>query len=205
MDLVERELRLEIENLRAEVARSSHNSNTGFSQTVLSQRDPAALPVAETDTSSSNIDSPIITTESEWDELYEFFHTNCRTVVAVIDDQLYSPGETVKNHPFMSAVICAIASRAVRPAKYQEYVAAVDKLIMHTFQGPVPDLLALQAMIVFVTWTGRTRLIGYIVSVATELKLHEAAILIGDQETEYTPDLVGRARTWFTLCCLDLQ
>ncbi|CAI7604995.1 unnamed protein product [Penicillium discolor] len=205
LDLVERELRLEIENLRAEVAGSSHNSNTGFSPTLQSQREPATLPVAETYTSSSSTDSPIVTTEIEWDELYEFFFTNCRTVVSVIDDQLYSPAETVKNHPFMSAVICAIASRAVRPAKYQEYVATIDKLIMHTFQGPVPDLLALQAMIVFVTWTGRTRLIGYIVSVATELKLHEAAIIIGDQETEYTPDLVGRARTWFTLCCLDLQ
>lgn len=96
----------------------------------------------------------------------------------------------------MSAVICAIASRAVRPAKYQEYVAAVDKLTTHTFQGPVPNLLALQAMIVFVTWTGRTRLIGYTLSVATELKLQEAAIIIGDEEAEYTPDLVGRARTW---------
>lgn len=202
---MERQLRLEIENLRAEVAGRSHDSNAVFSQSLLSQREPAALSVAETDTLSSNIDSPVITTESEWDELYEFFCTNCSTVVSVIDDQLYSPSETIKNHPFMSAVICAIASRAVRPAKYQEYVAAVDKLIMHTFQGPAPDLLGVQAMILFATWTGRIRLIGYIVSVATELKLHEAAILIGDENTEYTPDLVGRARTWFTLCCLDLQ
>ncbi|KGO46783.1 hypothetical protein PEX1_001800 [Penicillium expansum] len=205
LDLVEQELRLEIENLRAEVAGASHNSDAGFSQRLLSQRRPTTLSVAETDIPSSNIESSIITTESEWDELYAFFCAKCATVISVIDDQLYSPSETIKNHPLMSAVICAIASRAVRPAKYQEYVATVDKLIMHTFQGPVPDLLGLQAMIVFATWTGRTRLIGYIASVATELKLHEAAILIGDEETEYTPDLVGRARTWFTLCCLDLQ
>ncbi|CAI7636475.1 unnamed protein product [Penicillium glandicola] len=205
LDLVERELRLEIENLRAQVAAPSHDSNMGFSQTLLPHREPTALTVAETETTFSNINSPVITTDSEWDELYDFFCTNCSTVVAVIDDQLYSPDEAIKDHPLMSAVICAIASRAVRPAKYQGYIAAVDKLIMHTFQGPLPDLLGVQAMIVFATWTGRTRLIGYIASVATELKLHEAAILIGDEETEYTPDLVGRARTWFTLCCLDLQ
>jgi hypothetical protein len=105
----------------------------------------------------------------------------------------------------MSAVISAIASRAVRPETYQSHVAAVDNLIMQTFQGPLTDLLGVYAMIVFVTWTGRTRLMGYVVSVATELKLHEAAIVIGDQDTEHTPELVEKARVWFTLCCLDLQ
>lgn len=105
----------------------------------------------------------------------------------------------------MSAVIRAIASRAVRPETYQSHVAAVDNLIMQTFQGPMTDLLGVYAMIVFVIWTGRTRLMGYVASVATELKLHEAAILIGDQDTEHTPELVAKARAWFTLCCLDLQ
>ncbi|KAJ5438499.1 uncharacterized protein N7458_009497 [Penicillium daleae] len=105
----------------------------------------------------------------------------------------------------MSAVIRAIASRAVRPETYQSHVAAVDTLIMQTFQGPITDLLGVYAMIVFLTWTGRTRLMGYVASVATELKLHEAAIVIGDQDTEHTPELVENARAWFTFCCLDLQ
>jgi hypothetical protein len=101
----------------------------------------------------------------------------------------------------MSTVVCAIASRATRPEKYQRYIAETDKLIMNTF----PDLLSVYAMISFTAWTSRARLLGYIASVSTEMKLQEAAIRLGDEDAEHTQVLVSRARCWFTLCCLDLQ
>jgi hypothetical protein len=201
---MERQLRREIDTLRAEIAQISHNGNSVQHQGSFSPPNPAALP-AVSGAISSNTASPPITAESEWDELYTFFRTNCSSTIAVIDDQLFSASEAIKNHQLMSAVISAIASRAVRPETYQSHVAAADTLIMQTFQGPITDLLGVYAMIVFALWTGRTRLMGYVASVATELKLHEAAIVIGNQDTEHTPELVENARAWFTLCCLDLQ
>lgn len=201
---MEQRLRLEIDTLRAQIAQISHNGSLIQHQGSLSPLNPTALPAVSRNISSNTI-SPPHTAESEWDELYTFFRTNCSSTIAVIDDQLFSASEAIKSHPLMSAVIRAIASRAVHPETYQSHVAAVDTLIMQTFQGPITDLLGVYAMIVFLTWTGRTRLMGYVASVATELKLHEAAIVIGDQDTEHTPELVANARAWFTFCCLDLQ
>lgn len=201
---MEHQLRQEIETLRAEIAQVSHNGNLFQNQGSFSPPNPAALSAVSRNV-SSNAASASITDESEWDGLYSFFCTNCSSTVAVIDEQLFFASEAMKNHRLMSAVIRAIASRAVRPETYQSRIATVDNLIMKTFQGPMTDLLGVYAMIVFVTWTGRTRLMGYVASLATELKLHEAAIVIGDQDTEHTPELVEKARAWFTLCCLDLQ
>ncbi|KAJ5578606.1 uncharacterized protein N7459_007570 [Penicillium hispanicum] len=203
LDLMERQLRLEIDTLRTELAQT-HPGKLAHPQSSLSPSNEVALP-AMSRAISSNTASPLVTIESEWDELYTFFCTNCSTIISVVDDQLFSATEAIRNHSLMSAVICAVASRAVHPERYLSKVAAVDNLIMQTFQGPTLDLLAVYAMIIFATWTGRARLMGYIVSVATELKLHEAAILIGNQDTEHTPELVEGARAWFTLCCLDLQ
>ncbi|CAI7567171.1 unnamed protein product [Penicillium pancosmium] len=204
IELIEQQLRQEIDTLRAQVAKLSHDSNLVSHKASLSPLNPAALSTVSRNI-SFNTASPPITDESGWDELYGFFCTNCSSTIAVIDDQIFLASEAINNHRLMSAVISAIASRAVCPEKYQSHVAAVDNLIMQTFQGPMTDLLGVYAMIVFVIWTGRTRLMGYVASVATELKLHEAAILIGDQDTEHTPELVEKARAWFSLCCLDLQ
>ena len=201
---MERELRQEINTLKtklAEVLDPEKRAHLQSSSSPCNQIAPSTMPTSIT----SSTASPSITSESEWDELYTFFCTNCSTVISVVDDQLFLAVEAIKNHQLMSAVICAIASRAIRPETYQSQVAAVDILIMQTFQGPTIDLLGVYAMIIFATWTGRARLMGYIVSVATELKLHEAAIIIGDQNTDHTPELVASARAWFTLCCLDLQ
>ncbi|CEJ61253.1 hypothetical protein PMG11_09790 [Penicillium brasilianum] len=204
LDLMERQLRLEIEILRTGLAQNSPTVEPANPHDSLLPPNTAVLSAVSRDI-TSNTASPTITAGSEWDELYTFFRANCSTVIAVIDDQLFLTSEAIKNHPLMSAVIRTIASRAMRPETYQSHVAAVDKLIMHTFQGPVPDFLGVYAMMLFATWTGRTRLMGYVASVATELRLHEAAVLIGNKDIDHTPELVESARAWFTLCCLDLQ
>lgn len=53
-------------------------------------------------------------------------------------------------------------------------------------------------------WTGRTRLWGYVASIAAELGLNTAALQLHDDTVEQTVEAVERARTWFTLCCFDL-
>jgi len=200
LNLLEGQLRAEIQVLRTTLEQASSHRD---SEQISSADQRINLPVDYDKT--YDIVSHSTTTECEWDELYAFFRSNCTTVVAVIDDQLYSPASVIRQHPLMSTVICAIASRAIRPEKYQRYIAETDKLIMNTFHGPVPDLLSVYAMIIFTAWTSRTRLLGYIASISTEMKLHEAAIRLGDEDAEHTQVLVSRARCWFTLCCLDLQ
>lgn len=105
----------------------------------------------------------------------------------------------------MSTVICAIAARAIKPGKYRQLLANIDQLITSTFQGPTPDLLTLYAILLYTVWTGRLRLLGYVASIAGEMKLHEAALQLDEEGVEHTEFLVSRARGWFTLCCIDLQ
>ncbi len=105
----------------------------------------------------------------------------------------------------MSTVVCAIASRAVKPERYLAFLEAADRLIQRTFQGPAPDLLCVKAIMLLSAWTGRARVWGYVASLASELKLHVAALQLDDESVEQNEELVDRARTWFTLCCFDLQ
>lgn len=210
---MEGQLRAEIQELRAIIAQSSSHSTcaTGLEhgQNLSLQARQGTNPKQDVtrsleDNNQPNVLVPACVTNDEWDELYAFFLENCSTIIAVIDDYLFSQTDVVKQHPLMSTVICGIAARAVKPARYHHYVAEADKLIMSTFQGPSPDLLSIYAMMMFSTWAGRPRLLGYIASLSNELKLNEAAIILGDEDAEHTEDLVGRGRCWFTLCCLDL-
>ncbi|RAK95080.1 fungal specific transcription factor domain-containing protein [Aspergillus ibericus CBS 121593] len=145
-----------------------------------------------------------IVSESEWEELYDFFYENCRTVVGFMDDQIYHPKGLVRQHPLMSTVICAVAARAIKPEKYQSYLAEADELVKNTFVGPSPDIQAVRAMMLLGALAGRSRLWGYVASLAAELGLNTAALKLGEDDTEHTFSLVERARTWFTLCCFDL-
>ncbi|PYI07542.1 hypothetical protein BO78DRAFT_396400 [Aspergillus sclerotiicarbonarius CBS 121057] len=145
-----------------------------------------------------------IVSESEWDDLYDFFYENCRTVVGFMDDQIYQPKGLVRQHPLMSTVICAIAARAIRPEKYPAYLAEADELVKNTFVGATPDIQAVRAIMLLSALAGRTRLWGYAASLAAELGLNTAALQLGEDDTEHTSSLVERARTWFTLCCFDL-
>ncbi|KAL5332525.1 hypothetical protein BJX70DRAFT_392914 [Aspergillus crustosus] len=123
-------------------------------------------------------------TDPNWEKTYAFFFANCSTVVAVVDDLCFSPAQAVRKHPLMSAVIRATAPRAPEPERYYDHTAKVDQLIMNTFQGPVPDLMGVNAMMAFAAKIARGG---------------------GGGDAEHTPELVSRARCWFTLCCLDLQ
>ncbi|PWY87961.1 hypothetical protein BO94DRAFT_565816 [Aspergillus sclerotioniger CBS 115572] len=143
-----------------------------------------------------------VVSEGEWEELYDFFYENCRTVVGFMDDQIYQPKGLVRQHALMSTVICAIAARAIKPAKYRVYLADADELVKNTFVGATPDIQAVRAIMLLGALAGRTRLWGYVASLAAELGLNTAALQLGD--VEHTSSLVDRARTWFTLCCFDL-
>lgn len=121
-----------------------------------------------------------------------------------MDDQIYQPKGLVRQHPLMSTVMCAIAARAIKPAKYPVYLAEADELVKNTFVGTTPDIQALRAIMLLGALAGRTRLWGYVASLAAELGLNTAALQLGDDNIEHTAILVDRARTWFTLCCFDL-
>lgn len=132
------------------------------------------------------------------------FDKNCRTVVGFLDDLVYPPPAILRQLPLLSTVICAIAAKAIKPDRFQTYVAEADHMIKNTFQGPTPDLLDLIAMMLLTAWTRRYRLWGYVASIAAELKLNECALQLEDDAFEQTEELVQRARTWLTLCCFDL-
>ncbi|KAL2825076.1 hypothetical protein BDW59DRAFT_76583 [Aspergillus cavernicola] len=146
-----------------------------------------------------------IISDAEWEDLYDFFHENCRTVVGFMDDQIYQAHNRITQHGLMGSVICTIAARAIRPDKYKAYLATADELIKNSFAGPTPDIYFVSALMLLTAWTGRTRLWGYTASLSAELGLNTAALQLGDDAIEHTPSLVQRARTWFTLCCFDLM
>lgn len=114
------------------------------------------------------------------------------------------PEGVIRNHPLMSTVICVIASRAVIPEMYETFLEEADNLVKKTFQGPVPDLLGVKAMMLLAVWSGRHRLWGYIASIAAELKLNTAVLQLGDETLDHTEETVDQARTWLSLCCFDL-
>ncbi|PYI19536.1 hypothetical protein BO99DRAFT_384308 [Aspergillus violaceofuscus CBS 115571] len=132
------------------------------------------------------------------------FDEHCRTVIAFMDDQLYSAAHVIRTQPLMATVICVIASKAVRPENYTTYLGAADQIINTTFSGAI-DIYTVQAMMLLAAWTGRHRLWGYVASIAVELGLSVAASNLADVSVEHTADLVGLARTWFSLCCFDLM
>ncbi|OOF96692.1 hypothetical protein ASPCADRAFT_129766 [Aspergillus carbonarius ITEM 5010] len=194
---------------RLEAMEARHETQMQQMQSTLSQL--AALPpvsqptVAQSEPlSKDDIVARGIVSEAEWEELYDFFYENCRTVVAFMDDQIYQPKGLVRQHPLMSTVMCAIAARAIKPAKYPVYLAEADELVKNTFVGTTPDIQALRAIMLLGALAGRTRLWGYVASLAAELGLNTAALQLGDDNIEHTAILVDRARTWFTLCCFDL-
>ena len=132
------------------------------------------------------------------------FNKNCRTVIGFMDDQIYPPMCYLRRHALLSIVICIIAARAIKPEKYQIYIAHADDLLKDTFSGPTPDIHAFRAMMLLTAWTGRARLWGYVASVAAELDLNTAALQLGDDAVEETATLIERTRAWFSLCCFDL-
>ncbi|PYH48086.1 fungal specific transcription factor domain-containing protein [Aspergillus saccharolyticus JOP 1030-1] len=206
MNSLEERHQKELTELRSTISRlcdrldSSTGVERGLSQTSVDS--PADCRVEDGDT--FDIVACGTVRENEWEELYTFFDEKCRTVIAFMDDQLYSAAHIVRKHPLMSTVICVIASKAVRPDKYASYLAAADRLISATFSGAV-DLHTVQAMMLLVAWTGRHRLWNYIISLAVELGLNRAARSLADVSIEHTADLVGSARTWFSLCSFDLM
>ncbi|KAH8896861.1 hypothetical protein GQ53DRAFT_528128 [Thozetella sp. PMI_491] len=122
-----------------------------------------------------------------------------------MDDQVYPPMHILRRHPLLSTVICSVAARAIKPELYLFLLSEADNLIKDSFQGPTPDFYSLIAMILVTAWCGRFRLWCYVISVASELKLNEAALQLGENDMQNTEEVMERARTWFTLCCFDLQ
>ncbi|KUL85970.1 hypothetical protein ZTR_06494 [Talaromyces verruculosus] len=212
LQLVESQLRAEIQELRNTISSKPDNRESSptrrrapLSQT--SPEDPSSQNVfPHIEIPAEGVKSPRAdVSQLEWDELYSFFLAHCSTTVSVVDEQLFSPPTMIREHPLMSTVICAISARAIKPEKYLQLLAKIDQLITTTFQGPTPDFLTLYAILLYTVWTGRLRLLGYVASIAGEMKLHEAALQLGEEDVEHTEDLVSRARGWFTLCSLDLQ
>ncbi|RAH76531.1 hypothetical protein BO86DRAFT_451604 [Aspergillus japonicus CBS 114.51] len=206
MDSLEERHQKELRELQSKVSRlcdrleSTAENGCGLS---LSNDELLAGPqVRETD--SFDIVRCGTVTEGEWEELYDFFDEHCRTVIAFMDDQLYSAAHVIRTQPLMATVICVIASKAVRPENYTTYLGAADQIINTTFSGAI-DIYTVQAMMLLAAWTGRHRLWGYVASIAVELGLSVAASNLADVSVEHTADLVGLARTWFSLCCFDLM
>jgi hypothetical protein len=126
------------------------------------------------------------------------------SVIAFFDDQIFSHEYAIRGHPLMSSAICVVTAKAIQPGNYPAYLAWADNLIKDTFQGTAPDIMAVKAMMLLAAWTGRSRLWGYIASLAAELGLNVAAIKLEDDSVDKDKELIDRARTWFSLCCFDL-
>ncbi|KAH8681944.1 hypothetical protein BX600DRAFT_32921 [Xylariales sp. PMI_506] len=222
LSLVEEELRAEIRELRRENAGSSRNDNTAYGDSgataaasdgaellrpaSISQSSAIAVPrtIAASDDALDLVSKGLIS-EAEWNELFSFYYQDCRAVVGFLDDRVCPPAHVLRHHPLMSAVVCTIASRAIKPELHRSLVSHTDFLVMNTFRGPPSDFYSVVAMAAFIAWTGTSRLLSYAVSVAGELKLHEAALRLLDAPSSLTESNVEHGRTWLTLCCLDLQ
>ncbi|KAL3449854.1 hypothetical protein BJX65DRAFT_272071 [Aspergillus insuetus] len=203
LDAMEERHRAEIRELQNQISQLQSVSQP-LSADAGSATSQSILPVPSLPGDMGVVSRDLIN-ESEWEELYEFFYENCRNVVGFVDDQIYYPRDIAAQYPLMATVICIIAARAIRPEKYQVYLAEADEMIKNTFAGPAPDIHAVRALMLLTAWTGRTRLWGYVASLCAELGLNTAALQLGDDAVEHTADLVQRARTWFTLCCFDLM
>ncbi|ETS74222.1 hypothetical protein PFICI_14088 [Pestalotiopsis fici W106-1] len=208
LNAVEGRLRGEIDALKSTVnelrtANVSDSSPIGLSESSISSRYTLG-------TSSHNViqDRDNVTIgsvgEQQWQALHSFYNENCKTVIAFMDDQFYPPKDLVRQHPLLSTVICLIASRAIMPERYQSFLDEADDLVKKTFGGPTPDLLTVKALMLLAVWTGRSRLWGYVASVAAELRLNTAVIRLGDDAFQHSVDIVDHARTWLSLCCFDL-
>lgn len=223
LDSMEQHFRAEIKELRSIIERTpmqkgasqdqrprnersvspSQGSSTGeiAPSTHLAQR--PVEPLSLSPDYAGDIVSSGILTEDEWTHFLGFFLESCRHVVAILDDEAYSSPRILRRHSLMSTVICTIAARAIKQESYEYFLAKADNLIKNTFDGPPLDTLDVHAMMLLAAWTGRTRLWGYIASIAGELKLDEAALQLGSGIC-HTEDLHVRARTWLSLCCFDL-
>ncbi|KAH8205255.1 hypothetical protein TruAng_000502 [Truncatella angustata] len=144
--------------------------------------------VQESNGDDSDLVSRHIVTEEQWHDLRTFFDENCTSVIAFMDDQLYPAGDTVRRHVLLSTLLLEEA----------------DDIVKRTFQGPTPDLSTTKALMLLTAWTGRSRLWGYVASIAAELKLNTAVLQLGDNTVHQTEESVDHARTWLSLCCFDL-
>ncbi|KAJ0413377.1 hypothetical protein BJY00DRAFT_61260 [Aspergillus carlsbadensis] len=204
IDAMEARHRAEMQDMQSAISRLASGSPSVLrSNTSIDASQPTPLPSAPC--GGEDIVARGLVTATEWEELYDFFRENCRTVIGFVDIEMYFSHQIARKHPFMATVICVLASRAIRPEKYQTYLDAADELIKDTFAGPTPDCHFVRALMLLNAWTGRTRLWGYVASISAELGLNTAALQLGDTAIEITSDLVQRARTWFTLCCFDLM
>src|SRR5262245_55230899 len=120
------------------------------------------------------------------------YRDECRTVVGFMDDQIYPPVHILRCHRLLSTVVCSVAARAIKPELYLFLLAEVDNLIKESFQGPTPDFYSLIAMTLVTAWCGRFRLWGYVISVAGELKLNEAALQLGENEAQQAEEVMER-------------
>lgn len=71
--------------------------------------------------------------------------------------------------------------------------------------GPTPDLLSLRAMMIYSTWHHANRIWGHAVTLAYELGLHTAALSLDDSAAVQDEEIVNKARTWLSLCVVDLM
>ncbi|OJJ97590.1 hypothetical protein ASPACDRAFT_45682 [Aspergillus aculeatus ATCC 16872] len=206
MNSLEERHQKELRELQSTVSRLCDrlDSSTKSGREVSLSNDELLAGNRAKDTDSFDIVRSGTVTEDEWAKLYNFFDEHCRTVIAFMDDQLYSAAHVIRKQPLMATVICVIASKAVHREKYTTYLVAADQMIGTTFSGAI-DLYTVQAMMLLAAWTGRHRLWGYVASIAAELGLNVAALHLGDVSVEHTADLVGSARTWLSLCCFDLM
>ncbi|KAH8669088.1 hypothetical protein BX600DRAFT_497041 [Xylariales sp. PMI_506] len=216
LDLVEKELRAEIQALQKTVAslspetlRNNNPSPSLIHHTAAVRGLPHALRVnsprvEHSDPQEADIVGRGLVNEAQWLEFYNFFDENCRTVISFWDDEMLPPIHIARQLPLMSTAICLIASRAIRPEKYTFLLREADEIVRDSFSGPTPDMLFVKALILLTAWTGRTRLWGYAASVAAELRLNTAALQLGDNSIEHSEELVDQARTWFSLCVFDL-
>lgn len=71
--------------------------------------------------------------------------------------------------------------------------------------GPTTDLLSLRAVVIFATWHHANRIWGHAVTLAYELGLHTAALSLTNPDAVQNADTVEKARTWLSICVVDLM
>lgn len=71
--------------------------------------------------------------------------------------------------------------------------------------GATPDLLSLRAVMIYATWHHANRIWGHAVMLAYELGLHTAALSLSSPAGVEDADTVEAARTWLSLCVVDLM
>ncbi|RDW60563.1 hypothetical protein BP6252_11946 [Coleophoma cylindrospora] len=144
-----------------------------------------------------------ILSEDQCLELFDFFHQNCNDTIAFFDSINVST-KTILQTPILLATICTIGARASRSSLYEICRLEAESLIQQTMVGPTPDLLSLRAVMIYATWHHANRIWGHAVNLGYELGLHTAALSLDNPAAVQNADTVERARTWLSLCVVDL-